>query len=120
MHRFRLRRSLAIALTVVLWAMIWSAIWVALFEAGHQFMAKPPIYEERIRSLHGRVAAFLSAHGIQSTHDSVKSLYDYDRIVELALEEILRAAGNPVEGVEHHQAYALTIEPKTPDATSWF
>jgi AI-2 transport protein TqsA len=84
MHRFRLRQSLAIALTVVLWATIWFAIWVALFEAGHQLMAKLPIYEERIRILHERVVVFLSAHGIQSTHDSVKNLYGYDRIVEFA------------------------------------
>ena len=84
MRRFALRQSMAVALTVVLWAVIWVAIWVALFEAGHQFMAKLPIYEERIRSLNGHVAVFLSAHGIQSAHNSVKSLYDYNRIVELA------------------------------------
>lgn len=84
MHRFRLRQGLAIALTVVLWAIIWFAIWVALFKAGHKLMAKLPIYEERIRILHERVVVFLSAHGIQSTHDSVKNLYGYDRIVEFA------------------------------------
>jgi AI-2 transport protein TqsA len=84
MHRFRLRQSLAIALTAVLWAGIWIAVSFALFEAGLRLMAKLPIYEERISSLYGRVTVFLSAHGIQSTHNSVKNLYDYDRIVEFA------------------------------------
>ena len=84
MRRFGLRQSLAIALTLVLWATIWFLIWIALFEAGHQFMAKLPVYEERIRSLRGQVTVFLSAHGIQSAHNSVKSLYNSDRIVELA------------------------------------
>jgi len=84
MRRFRLHQSLALALTVVLWASIWFVIWVALFEAGHQLMAKLPIYEERISSLYGRVGAFLSGHGIQSTHDSVKNLFGHDRIVEFA------------------------------------
>jgi AI-2 transport protein TqsA len=84
MHRFRLSQSLAIALTVVLWATIWFVIWVALFHAGHHLMAKLPIYEERIRSLEGQVAVFLSAHGIQSTYDPVKDLYGQDRIVEFA------------------------------------
>jgi len=84
MHRFRLRQSVAIALTAVLWAGIWFAISFALFKAGHRLMARLPIYEERIGSLYGQVIAFLSAHGIQSTHNSVKNLYDYDRIVEFA------------------------------------
>ena len=84
MHRFRLRQSLAIALTAALWAGIWVAVSFALFEAGHHLMAKLPIYEERISSLLGRVTVFLSAHGIQSTHDSVKNLYGSDRIVGFA------------------------------------
>jgi AI-2 transport protein TqsA len=84
MHRFRLRQSLAIALTAVLWAGIWFAVSFALFEAGHRLMAKLPIYEERIRILHERVVVFLSAHGIQSTHNSVNNMYSYDRIVEFA------------------------------------
>jgi len=84
MHRFRLRPSLAIALTVVLWALIWFAISITLFEAGLRLMAKLPIYEERLRSVYGRVAVFLSAHGIQSTNDAVKNMYGYDRIVQFA------------------------------------
>jgi AI-2 transport protein TqsA len=84
MHRFRLRQSLAITLTAILWAGIWIVTSFALFEAGHRLMAELPIYEERISSLYGRVTVFLSAHGIQSTHNPVKNLYDYDRIVEFA------------------------------------
>ena len=84
MHRFRLRRSSALGLTVVFWAIVHFAISFALFEAGHQLTAKLPAYEEGIRSLYGRVDVFLSAHGIQSVHDSVKSLYSYDRIIGFA------------------------------------
>jgi len=83
-RRFRLRQSSAIALTLVLWALIWVVIWVGLFEASQQLMAKLPIYVERIRILQGRIDVFLSAHGVQSTHDSVKNLYGFDRIVGLA------------------------------------
>jgi AI-2 transport protein TqsA len=81
MHRFRLRQSLALALTIVFWAAVWSTICLALFEAGLRVMAKLPIYEERLRILQGQVAVFLSAHGIQSTNDSVKDLYNSSRIV---------------------------------------
>jgi AI-2 transport protein TqsA len=83
MHRFRLRKSLAILLTVAFVAAIYLVISVALIEAVIQLRERLPIYEEHLRGLYERIAGFLSAHGNQSTHFSVKSLYSFDRILEL-------------------------------------
>ena len=84
MHRFRLRKSLAILLTVAFVAAIYLVISIALIEAVIQLRERLPIYEEHLRGLYGRIAGYLSAHGNQSTHLSVKSLYSYDRIMEYA------------------------------------
>jgi len=86
MHRLRLSQSWALVLTVVLWAVIWFTITIALFEAGHRLMVKLPIYEQRISCLCRQIAVFLSAHGIQFTSDSVKNLYDSNRIIGFARE----------------------------------
>ena len=83
MHRFGLRKSLAIVLTVAFVAAIYLVISVALVEAAFQLRERLPIYEEHLRSLYDRIAGYLSAHGNQSAHVSVKSLYSYDRIIEL-------------------------------------
>lgn len=84
MYRFGLRKSLAIVLTVGFVLTIYLVISVALVEAAFQLRERLPIYEEHLRSLYDRIAGYLSAHGNQSAHVSVKSLYSYDRIVELA------------------------------------
>lgn len=83
MHRFRLPKSLAIVLTVTFVIMIYSAISVVLVEAVFQLRERLPIYEEHLRGLYERIAGFLSTHGNQSTNVSMKSLYSYDRILEL-------------------------------------
>ena len=83
-RRFHLPKSLAIVLTVAFVAAIYLVISVAVIEAVFQLREKLPIYEEHLRSLYERIAGFLSAHGNQSAHFSVKSLYSYDRIVEFA------------------------------------
>lgn len=82
-RRFRLPKSLAIILTVAFVAAIYLAISVALVEAAFQLRERLPIYEVHLRSLYDRIAGYLSAHGNQPTHFSVKSLYSYDRILEL-------------------------------------
>jgi AI-2 transport protein TqsA len=43
-----------------------------------------PMYVEHFRTLHERIAVFLSAHGIQSAQLSLKNMYSSDRIIELA------------------------------------
>ena len=83
-HRFGLRKSLAIILTVAFVITIYLVVSVPLIEAVLQLRERLPIYQEHLRSLYDRIAGFLSAHGNQSAHVSVKSLYSYDRIVELA------------------------------------
>lgn len=87
MHRFRLRKSLAIVLTAVLVIAFEVATTVVLIEAGSQLQAKLPIYEERITSLDDRVSVFLSAHGVQPGKYSVKNLYSSERIIDFASAE---------------------------------
>ena len=93
MHRFRLRKSLAIALTVVFWAVIWLALSLTMYEAGHKMVAKAPIYEERITNLDDRFGVFLSAHGVQSTKYSIKNLYSHERIFEFVRAELPNVIG---------------------------
>jgi AI-2 transport protein TqsA len=88
MRRFRLRKSLAIVLTAVLVTAFYVATTVVLIEAGSQFRAKLPIYEERITSLDDRVGVFLSAHGVQPGKYSVKNLYSSGRIIGFASAEL--------------------------------
>jgi len=88
MGRFRFSKGLALALTVTLYAGVYTAISLVLLEAGRLVIAKLPIYQERISSLQGQLAVFLSAHGFQSTNESVKNLYDSSRLVGFA-EEML-------------------------------
>ena len=82
MRRFRLRKTLAIVFTVAFVATIYLLVSGALLEAALQLRAKLPIYEQHIGILHERIAGFMNAHGIQSSHYSVKNLYSYDRIIE--------------------------------------
>jgi predicted PurR-regulated permease PerM len=91
MHRFGVRKSLAIVLTVVFMVVLHVVISAALIEAGLQLREKWPVYAEHIGLLHEQIAAFLSAHGILATPVHVKSLYSYDRIVELAEVVLPRA-----------------------------
>ena len=43
-----------------------------------------PLYVEHFRTLHERLAVFLSAHGIHSAQLSLKNMYSSDRIIEFA------------------------------------
>jgi AI-2 transport protein TqsA len=84
MRRFQFPKRLAIPLTVAFVATIYFVVSVALIEASFQLREKMPMYVEHFRTLHERIAVFLSAHGIQSAQLSLKSMYSSDRIIELA------------------------------------
>ena len=77
-------RVLAIPLTVAFVAAIYLVVSVALIEASFQLREKMPLYVEHFRTLHERLAVFLSAHGIHSAQLSLKNMYSSDRIIEFA------------------------------------
>jgi predicted PurR-regulated permease PerM len=83
MRRFRFRKSMAVVLTVAFVAAIYLVVSAGLVEAAFHMREKLPIYEEHIRTLHERLAGFLTAHGVLSAHVSPGSLYSSDRIMEL-------------------------------------
>lgn len=93
MHRFRLRKSLALVLTAILVAIFHLTTAVVLIEAGLPLQKKLPIYEQRITSLDDQVGVFLSAHGVESAKYSVKNLYNYGRVFEFARAESPTVAG---------------------------
>jgi predicted PurR-regulated permease PerM len=83
MRRYRFRKSLAVVLTVAFMAAIHLALSAVLVEAAFHMREKLPLYEEHIRTLHERLAGFLTAHGILSAHVSPGSLFSSGRIIEL-------------------------------------
>lgn len=93
MRRFQLGKGLAIMFTVALVATIYLVVSFALVEASFQLREKLPVYEEHFRSLYERIAVFLSAHGFQTGHLSLKSLYSSDRIVEFARMVLPKVVG---------------------------
>ena len=93
MHRFRLRKSLALVLTAVFVAIFYLATSVVLIEAGFQLRTKLPIYEQRITSLDNQVGTFLSARGVQANKYSVKNLYNYDLIFDFVRAEFPTVIG---------------------------
>ena len=93
MHRFQLRKGLAILLTVILVMLVYSVISVALIETIFRMHEKLPIYEEHIRSLYERIAVFLSSHGVQSASISLRSFYSSERMIEFMRIIIPEAAG---------------------------
>jgi predicted PurR-regulated permease PerM len=84
MRRFHSPKGLAIPLTVAFVVTIYFVVSVALLEASFQLREKIPLYVEHFRTLHERIAVFLSAHGIQSAQLSLKNMYSSDRIIEFA------------------------------------
>ena len=84
MRRFHFPKGLAIPLTLAFVATIYLVVSVALIEASFQLREKMPMYVEHFRTLHERIAVFLSAHGIQSGQLSLKNMYSSDRVIEFA------------------------------------
>jgi len=93
LHRFGLRKSLALVLTAVFVAIFYLATSVVLIEAGLQLRTKLPIYEQRITSLDDQVGTFLSARGVQANKYSIKNLYSYDLIFDFVRAEFPTVIG---------------------------
>ena len=67
MHKFRLRKTVALAIAVGLLGMLAIGLLLVLFENIASAKERIPLYEEHARDLYQQVAAFLNAHSIDIT-----------------------------------------------------
>jgi AI-2 transport protein TqsA len=84
MRRFKLSKSMAIALTAVAAAAFVVYILFALDLATVRIEAKLPTYEEHLVSLYAQISASLTAHGIVPPSLSVQNVLTPQRLREMA------------------------------------
>jgi len=84
MHRFHLRKTVALALAVGVMGTLAVALVLVLYENVVAVKEKLPIYEERSRDLYQHLAVFLHAHSINITSLSAAKLSTSSEIVKLA------------------------------------
>jgi len=81
MHRFQVRKSMAISITVVAMLLIYLILAVGLFEAGFRFRERLPLYEQHLSSLYAQLVAFLNSHGFQSSAFTSTNFYSSERVM---------------------------------------
>ena len=93
MHRFKLSKSVAIALTVTLMGIFYLIASIYLAESVYRMMAKLPAYEENLKALLARVEPFLYAHGIQLASQTGAKLFSSEQIMGYARVGLPAALG---------------------------
>jgi len=93
MHRFQLRKAVALTFVVGLMGTLAVVLVFLLYENVASAKEKLPIYEEHARDLYQHVAGFLIAHGIDITGFSATKLSSSNEIVGLA-DQMLSELGS--------------------------
>jgi AI-2 transport protein TqsA len=83
MRRFKVSKSLAVALTAVAALAFMVYMLGALDLATLRIAAKLPTYEERLASLYEQIAVFTSANGVVAPSLSVKSVFTPEHLREI-------------------------------------
>lgn len=81
MHRFHLRKGVAISFGLAFLALLYLILSVGLFEVSFKMRQRLPIYEQHLASLYNQFVVFLSSHGIQSSALSSASFYSSERVM---------------------------------------
>jgi len=84
MHRFRLRKSVALGIAVGLLGILAVILLLVLFENVAGVKERIPIYEQHARDLYQHVAAFLNAHSIDITSLSATKESTSNQILKFA------------------------------------
>lgn len=81
MHRFHLRKGVAISLGLAFVALLYLILSVGLFEASFKVRERLPIYSQHFASLCNQLVVFLTSHGIQSSALSSANFYNSEGII---------------------------------------
>ena len=81
MHRFHLRKGVAISLGLAFVALLYLILSVGLFEVSFKMRERLPVYEQHLASLYNQLVVFLTSYGIQSSALSSASFYSSERIM---------------------------------------
>ena len=84
MHKFRLRKTVALAIAVSLFNILAVVLLLVLFENIASAKERIPLYEERARDLYQQVAAFLNAHSIDITSLSATKEWTSKHVLKFA------------------------------------
>jgi len=84
MRKFRLRKTVALAIAISLLGVLAVVLLVALFENVASVKERIPLYEEHARNLYRHVAAFLNAHNVDITSLSATKESTSNQILKLA------------------------------------
>ena len=108
-HRFKVRKSIAIVLTLVVVLTIGVVLLVGVGEAALRLKAQLPAYHERFAALHQEVNGFIESQGLDPAAISPLKRLTPDRMISLSTQVLQALGGIISEGAVVLMIFAFLL-----------